>query len=292
MQTAPMSRSTVSTLATLTAVSTTPRRFAQCPVAGTPCALPNLASLRANFDGHGRCIARCKVSRISQRLIVYSSAHSEGYEGSELPETANHESTPRTTPEQQQQQAGPSEGSAARTPTERQAFGSILGIVDQRKQLSMQQRYRALVLTIQAFVRNNTLLQQLATSIDGVLRPLRARKAAFDDAFAAYMEDYEQYLAMETKARWSWEKRHRKELAMLASIPPFIGMTMATVLYEVFVPCSLGFAVLLPLYISWVLYDRWYLSPVVLGMVLIARLKFAPVGVVNGFWCFLWPGVF
>ncbi len=154
----------------------------------------------------------------------------------------------------------------------------------------MQQRYRALVLTIQAFVRRNAVLQQLATTVDGVLLPVRARRAAFDERFAAFLEDYEQYVAMETKARWSWEKRHRKELAMLASIPPYIGMTLATVLYEVFVPCSLGFSVLLPLYISWVLYDRWYVSPVVLGMVLIGRWKFAPVGVANGAWSLVWPG--
>lgn len=51
-----------------------------------------------------------------------------------------------------------------------------------------------------------------------------------------------------------------------------------------------GISVLLPLYISWVLYDRWYVSPVVLGMVLIARWKFAPVGVANGAWSLVWPG--
>ena len=82
-------------------------------------------------------------------------------------------------------------------------------------------------------------------------------------------------------------------MALLASIPPFIGMTIATIIYEIFVPCSVGVAVVLPLYLSWVLYDRWYLSPIVLGMLGIARWKFALRGFTNGgdIWSWLWPGI-
>jgi len=164
-----------------------------------------------------------------------------------------------------------------------------LGIVNQKKQLSLSQRYRALVLTVQAYARTSPFLQQLGAQVGRLLEPLRERKAALDASFASFMESYEQYLAMETKARWSWEKRHRKEMALLASIPPYIGMCVATVLYEVFVPCSVGVAVLGPLYVSWVLYDRWWLSPVVLGMALVGRWKFCAVG--RDVWCLVWPGV-
>jgi hypothetical protein len=278
VQTGAMTVMAVTTVTTVTTVRTS-RRVAQGTHAGTAYALPRQSSRRANFDSHGRALAQYSLPRQPQTLKVYSSALGDGFEGGERPETAN----------QSSDTAIEAERSTGQTQT--QTFGSILGIVDQRKHLSMQQRYRALVLTLQAFVRSNALLQQLASSVDGIFTPLRAKKAAFDDRLATVLEDYDQYLAMETKARWSWEKRHRKEMAMLASIPPFIGMTLATVLYEVFVPCSLGFAVLLPLYMSWVLYDRWYLSPMVLGMVLIARLKFAPVGVANGVWCLVWPGL-
>ena len=194
-----------------------------------------------------------------------------------------------STPEEDASSSPASSKQETHTQKGTETVGSILGIVDQRKRLSAQQRYRAWVLTVQAFARNNALIQQVAAVIDRVLAPLRAKKASFDDTFAVFLEDYEQYLAMETKARWSWEKRNRKEMALLASIPPYIGMALATVLYQVFVPCSLSFAVLAPLYLSWILYDRWYLSPVLLGMALIARWKFAPIGLTSNAWCLIWP---
>jgi len=105
--------------------------------------------------------------------------------------------------------------------------------------------------------------------------------------------EYEQYLADETKERWSWEKRHRKELALLGRIPPYIGMVVATVLYQMFVPLSVMCAVVLPLYYSWILYDRWWTSPVVLGMILMSPWKgFAQLVVGGGSgWCLVWPCV-
>ena len=176
---------------------------------------------------------------------------------------------------------------------------SILGVVNKRKQLSMQQRYRALVLTLQATARNNTLLHAIVSAVQTSMAPLMAKKQQLDARIASFLEDYDQYIAMETKARWSWEKRNRKEMALLYSIPPFIGMVLATLIYEVFIPCSVGCAVVMPLYLSWVLYDRWYLSPVVLGMLLVARWKCFEQAlglVLHGrsmatTWSWIWPGV-
>jgi hypothetical protein len=173
---------------------------------------------------------------------------------------------------------------------------SILGIVNERKQLSIQQRYRTLILTLKSFARSNEFIQNVSSAVHRVLAPLVAKKVQMDRWFEAYLEDYEQYLAMETKERWSWEKRNRKEAELLHSIPPFVGMVFATLLYEVFIPCSVGCAVVLPLYFSWILYDRWYFSPVILGMLLIARWKsfheiVAIAQSMQGSWCWIWPGV-
>ena len=254
------------------------RSVRQCPRARLPSSSPSgLRRVAAPRIGYtGRCTERLAVHASDddgeREDAAGRNAESEGAEFDRRNAGAGSPSAP----------SAPSAPSSSPS-----SFSSILGIVNQKKQLSLNQRYRALVLTVQAYARTSPFLQQLGAQVGRLLEPLRERKAAMDASFASFMESYEQYLAMETKARWSWEKRHRKEMALLASIPPYIGMCVATVLYEVFVPCSVGVAVLGPLYVSWVLYDRWWLSPVVLGMALVGRWKFCAL---RG-WCLVWPGV-
>lgn len=168
---------------------------------------------------------------------------------------------------------------------------SILGITSGRG-MSMKQRQRAFHMYFHSWmtrmVQDVALLRTVAMWINGHVIPAWRR---YMDGFRvrkdAWIEAYEQYLAEETKERWSWEKRHRNELALLESIPPYIGMVVATLLYETFVPLSVTCAVLLPLYFSWILYDRWWTSPILLGMILISPWK----GFLSfsGTWSILWP---
>ncbi|KAI8113117.1 hypothetical protein M9435_003123 [Picochlorum sp. BPE23] len=176
-------------------------------------------------------------------------------------------------------------------------LSSILGMTramtSKGASLSMKQRWRAIGLYLEA------LRQHLVEHV-AVIRALVAwyqkhvagPYGVLADRYTRMKEDivqeYEQYLADETKSRWSWEKRNRKELAFLHSIPPYIGMACVTVVYQAFIPLSISAAVLLPLYLSWVLYDRWWASPIILGMVLISRWKF----LVPASWCWIWPGLF
>ena len=57
--------------------------------------------------------------------------------------------------------------------------------------------------------------------------------------------------------------------------------------YQAFVPVSLAVAVLGPLYFSWLLWDRWWLSPVFLATLAMAPMKWVPWAQM----CLLWPGV-
>ena len=171
---------------------------------------------------------------------------------------------------------------------------SILGMtsVGANRSLSMQQRWRSFQLHMKALQKRlvdevawiRAMVQWYDSS---VLSPYRRWMEHIESMKEVVREDYEQYLAEETKERWSWEKRNRKEIALLERIPPYIGMVLVTLVYQAFIPLSLSFAVCLPLYFSWVLYDAWWASPIMLGMIIIAPWKF----LVRASWNYIWPGL-
>ena len=177
------------------------------------------------------------------------------------------------------------------------SLSSILGMTramtSKGASLSMKQRWRAIGLYLEALREH--LVEHVAVikvMVAWYQKHVAGPYGVLADRYTRMKEDIvqedEQYLAEETKSRWSWEKRNRKELAFLHSIPPYIGMACVTVVYQAFIPLSISAAVLLPLYLSWVLYDRWWASPIILGMVLISRWKF----LVPASWCWIWPGLF
>lgn len=168
---------------------------------------------------------------------------------------------------------------------------SILGMTS-GKGMSMQQRKRALQIYFHTWITKVVQQVPLLKSIADwtkttIITPFAVYNGKFNEWKDNKIADYEQYLAEETKDRWSWEKRHRQEMALLQSIPPYIGMVLATLLYQTFVPLSISCAIVLPLYCSWVLYDRWWTSPILLGMIFISPWKF----LVPGTWSFIWPTI-
>ena len=52
-------------------------------------------------------------------------------------------------------------------------------------------------------------------------------------------------------------------------------------------PVSLLAAVLVPLYYSWALWDRWWLSPIFVATLLMAPMKWVPWAEM----CLVWPGL-
>jgi hypothetical protein len=97
-----------------------------------------------------------------------------------------------------------------------------------RRDMSLQQRWRAF-----KFAMNERKAQLVASPpISAIVSTVNAVKAWLQplvDLFEALMqrweainEAYNQFLAEETKAKWTWAKRNRKELELLAAFPPYI----------------------------------------------------------------------
>lgn len=87
--------------------------------------------------------------------------------------------------------------------------------------------------------------------------------------FIAFTED-------ETKRKWKWQRRTEAQQQFWRSVKAYITVFALTVGYEALAPVSVFWAILLPSHAAWVLYDRWYVSPVFLGMLALMPLKFVP----------------
>jgi hypothetical protein len=61
----------------------------------------------------------------------------------------------------------------------------------------------------------------------------------------------------------------------------------ATLVFEAFMPVAFVPAVLLPLWYAWVLWDDWWRSPVFLGLLLTAPMKWLPWAEMS----LVWPGL-
>jgi hypothetical protein len=129
----------------------------------------------------------------------------------------------------------------------------------------------------------------LAAALAARLAPLAALRAAWQRRADAAREDYNQFLAEETRRKWTWSKRNVAELALLNAVPPYAFFLAATLVWQAFTPVSLAFSLAAPLFLAWVAWDRWWLSPVAVGVLLTAPLKFAPWGITSA--CWVWPGI-
>lgn len=109
---------------------------------------------------------------------------------------------------------------------------SGLGLKTSRRSLSVQQRWRAFqfhmkeqrekLATLPPMLQLFNLMAALRKYIKPVLDAVEKCKATWENMG----EMYEQYLAEETRSRWTWEKKNRKELELFGRIPPYIfGMS-------------------------------------------------------------------
>lgn len=164
-----------------------------------------------------------------------------------------------------------------------------------RPEMSLQQRLRALKFAVEdkkkalaAAPPVAALLAALA-AIRAALQPLHDLAAALRARREAWTEDYNQFLAEETRVKWTWAKRNRKELDLLAQFPTYALVFASTLAFHAFTPVSFLFNGAAPLYLAWVLWDRWYLSPIFVASLIMWPLKFAPWGLIYFSW--VWPGV-
>ncbi|KAL4440317.1 hypothetical protein ABPG75_003318 [Micractinium tetrahymenae] len=159
--------------------------------------------------------------------------------------------------------------------------------------MSMIQRWRAVKFAAKEAAQQLSEVPAIAALLAALaalntrLQPLRDAWAQFKLWEEALVEDYNSFIAEETRRQWAWSKRYSKELAWWSRVPPFMGFFLTTLLYQAFMPVSLAVTVLLPLYYSWVLWDAWWASPIFLATLVTAPMKWVP-------WadkCLLWPGL-
>jgi hypothetical protein len=67
-----------------------------------------------------------------------------------------------------------------------------------------------------------------------------------------------------------------KERNLWSDILSHIFMLGMTVVYMVVAPCSLFWAILVPLHLAWIMYDNFFANPVTLATVPMLALKFIP----------------
>lgn len=163
--------------------------------------------------------------------------------------------------------------------------------------MSLQQRLRVLrnVMSDRVTVAGAALralppvaaILQVLALLDRKLQPLYAVVEVLKQKAEELQESYNNFEAEETKRRWSWENKHEEEIRFWKAVPPYFFFLVCTVVYELFVPVSVLVALVLPLYYAWVGWDRWWVSPVFLGLLLITPLKFVPWAEI----CWVWPGL-
>jgi len=94
--------------------------------------------------------------------------------------------------------------------------------------MSLQQRIRALKFNIQE--RQARLLElppfaalvAVAVTVRRLSQPLFDLYEEFQRHWMGLQEAYNQFLAEETKRRWTWSKRNKKEMELLQTVPPYV----------------------------------------------------------------------
>lgn len=171
----------------------------------------------------------------------------------------------------------------------------VAAAAEPRREMSLQQRIRAFKFAVEEKKKElatsppiSILLAAIA-AVRAALQPLFEFLSKLQQQWEAVSEAYNQFLAEETKSKWTWSKRNKKELALLAAFPPYTLALALTLIFQAFTPVSFLCCFILPWYYSWAVWDTWWLSPVFVGTILMAPLKFAPWGWAYFWW--VWPGL-
>ena len=93
--------------------------------------------------------------------------------------------------------------------------------------MSLVQRWRALKFAVEDKKKEIALLPPIVAVLQTIARIRASLQPVFDaitlvqQRSEALAEDYNQFLAEETKDKWTWSKINKKELVLLASFPPY-----------------------------------------------------------------------
>jgi hypothetical protein len=96
-----------------------------------------------------------------------------------------------------------------------------------RREMSLQQKIRAFKFAVEERKKESAKSPPIAAilavvaAVQAALQPLFNLIAQLQQQGEAISEAYNQFLAEETKSKWTWSKRNKKELALLAAFPPY-----------------------------------------------------------------------
>lgn len=103
----------------------------------------------------------------------------------------------------------------------------VAAAAEPRREMSLQQRIRAFKFAVEEKKKElatsppiSILLAAIA-AVRAALQPLFEFLSKLQQQWEAVSEAYNQFLAEETKSKWTWSKRNKKELALLAAFPPY-----------------------------------------------------------------------
>lgn len=112
---------------------------------------------------------------------------------------------------------------------------------------------------------------------DQKLGPVYNLFKAIGKGWDAQVERYAEFGGEEVKRQWEWKRRTEAERSLWVNIGQFLGMSLLTAFWEAITPVSIFWGAILPLFLAWILYDRPFLSPIVVTLILMAPFKF-PIG--------------
>jgi len=104
--------------------------------------------------------------------------------------------------------------------------------------------------------------------------PWEALMGAFNARKAQIKESYGSFATQEVKREWAWMRHTAKEWNLWLSFVKKTAVVIATLMWQIFIPVSVVLGLLLPMFISYVVYDHPLFSPIGLGLLLISPLKY------------------
>lgn len=118
------------------------------------------------------------------------------------------------------------------------------------------------------------LFAALRAALQPVVNVWNALQAWYDGQYWKFIEFTEE----ETKRKWKWQHCTEAQKQFWVDAKAALTGFVMTVVYQALVPPSVFWAVLLPLHLAWILHDNMWTSPITLGILVMAPLKFVPWG--------------
>ncbi|KAL6774128.1 hypothetical protein ACKKBG_A23875 [Auxenochlorella protothecoides x Auxenochlorella symbiontica] len=105
------------------------------------------------------------------------------------------------------------------------------------------------------------------------------------------VQDYFRFVEEDKRLAWHWECQNVPEAAFWAQQPANIIFFVMALLYQGMLPVSFLLCGVIPFYFAWIMWDRWWASPVGLALLLTWPMKFPPWVFWSTHFAWVWPGL-